>query len=248
MPPSTSVACTIAILALAFAVPPRAAAQEAAEAKDDCSGLFCQLGKAISDGAKQGMGGKSFGEAVSTGVQDGLAGKTPQVLGHVVLGNGGYLTFFDNNPGGFPSNGRPLSQAPRPGTVPPAMVLVPVAVKNGKSFEGAMLANNIEVMKQNGVFVAAATPRAAAPAAAADESTRSVPRILAIEKGQKYQTSVDNCRVFDELGPGDKPTGRQVRLTGALFDAAARCETRLSAFRREQMDALEKEAQAATKK
>lgn len=225
---------------MAFSAAAVAQSDAAASAPESCSGFFCQMGKAISDGVKQGTGGKSFGEAITSGVQDGLAGKTPQVLGHVLMGNGGYLTFFDNNPGGFPSRGQPLSVPPRPGTIPPGMVLVPINIKGGKSTEGALLANNIEVMKKEGVFIPVAAPATAAPhTAAAGEKARSVPRVLSLHNGVKFQTSPTSCGIHEELGPDDRPTGRQLYPTGALIDATARCETRLSEFRRAQMDALE---------
>lgn len=110
------------------------------------------IGKGVSQGYDQATGGKGFIGAISDGVKDGVNGKVPQVLGYINLGNGGYITYFDNNKMGFPSQGSILAAPPKAGTVPPPMVVAPT----GK-YEGKLLPNNIDEMKKDGLFVPVGT-------------------------------------------------------------------------------------------
>jgi len=128
---------------------------QTADAQNSPASIWDQIKEGVSNGVQQATGGDLVGK-ISNDVKNDLEGKKPKPIGYVNLGNGQYLTYFEGDPRGFPSSRNPLAIKPAPGSPAskvPAMVVVPTNIKNGRSFEGGLVGNNIEEMTKHGLLV-----------------------------------------------------------------------------------------------
>lgn len=208
-------------------------------AAEEEGGFFSSLKKGLSDigtGIKQGveqeLGGKSFGEKVGEGVEAGLSGKTPQPVGHVNLGGGGYVTYFDNSTRGFSSRGAPLTTPPKAGTVPDISLLM----QTGK-FTGQIVDNNIETMKKMGVFVATQPylPPGGVPPQTEARATVPVHTYTDPATGQIWSNAPDDCRIIVVSDAKGNEIKRRYLSRPQDYDLAAACDVARSAATRERI-------------
>lgn len=190
-----------------------------------CAGVqqsMDDIGKGVSQGVDQATGGKSFLDAVSDGVKDSLNGKVPQVLGYINLGNGGYITYFDNNKMGFPSQGNFLSAPPKAGTMPPPMVLAAA----GK-FEGKLLPNNIDEMKKNGLFVPVGASNNISPGEVGSVKA-TVPVFETTDSdGNIIKNAPDNCKIIYVYDKNGTLINKRYLSRPEDYALASKCDTAL---------------------
>lgn len=239
---SRIVALSLAAAAVAFA-PATSYAQE----KESVWGAFkkglSDIGTGIKQGVQQELGNKDVGEKIADGVKDGLAGKTPQVVGHVSLGNGGYVTYFDNSTRGFSSRGKPLTVPPKAGTVPDISLLM----QTGK-FSGQIVDNNIDTMKKMGVFVAAQPylPPGGNPSTTVASNNRLpvAAQRLDVGNGIFYENDPYNCSVVHKKDAQGNDLGviGGMSRSNQYFSVVARCETETQEANRKKMQPVNKGA------
>lgn len=190
-----------------------------------CAGVqqaMDDVGKGVSQGTEQATGGKGFLGAVSDGVKDNLNGKVPQVLGYINLGNGGYITYFDNNKMGFPSQGSILSTPPKAGTVPPPMVVAPT----GK-FEGKLIPNNIDEMKKDGLFVAVGTSNNISTGGS-EAVKATVPVFETTDSdGNIIKNAPDNCKIIYVYDKNGTLINKRYLSRPEDYALASKCDTAL---------------------
>jgi hypothetical protein len=196
----------------------------AAAAEGDAN-PFAQIWQGVKQGVDQATDGKGFTGKIASDVQDNLAGKKPKVLGYVVLGNGAYMTYFDNNKMGFPSNGGPLNVPPRAGTVAPAMMLAPTG-----TFQGELIANNIDEARKAGLFVASEGNSAGSGASDQPVATgKGVEKVVAqevqLDDGTWYRNDSYNCRKIWHLDANKHPFATINPHSNVAFSLMAACET-----------------------
>ncbi len=220
---SRIVALSLAAAAVAFA-PATSYAQDA----QDKPNPFGAIGKFLGDVAKETkrkiqdeMGGQNLGEKIVGDVSNNLAGKTPQVVGHVELGGGGYVTYFEGSKLGFGSRGAPLSAPPKAGTVPEGTVLM----ATGK-FKGKLVDNNLDAMKKMGVLVTKPylPPGGQAPETVARAAV-PVHTYTDPATGQIWSNAPDNCRIIVVSDAKGKEIKQRYLSRPQDFDLAAACET-----------------------
>jgi hypothetical protein len=190
-----------------------------------CAGVqqtMDDIGKGVSQGIDQATGGKGFVGAVSDGVKDDLNGKVPQVLGYINLGNGGYITYFDNNKMGFPSQGSILTAPPKAGTVPPPMVVAPT----GK-FEGKLLPNNIDKMKKEGLFVPVGNSNNTS--AGNSSSVKAIVPVFETtdSDGNIIKNAPDNCKTIRVYNKDGTLLKERYLSRPEDFALASKCDTAL---------------------
>ncbi|MBP7253250.1 MAG: hypothetical protein KBA75_07190 [Alphaproteobacteria bacterium] len=237
---SRIIALSLAAAAVAFAP----ATSYADEKESGWSAFGSALKKGLNDigtGIKQGIQqetGGNVGEKIAGGVQDGLAGKTPQPIGHVSLGNGGYITYFDNSNHGFSSRGTPLKTPPKAGTMPDMSVLI----QTGK-FKGQVVENNIDTMKKMGVFVATQPYLPPGGVTADGATTASVGKIpvaaqrLDLGNGKFYVNDPYNCQVVhvEDAKGNDLGTITGLSRSQQYFDVVAKCRVETQEASRKRM-------------
>lgn len=223
----------IVALSLAAAAATFAPAMSYAQDAQDKPNPFGAIGKFFGDVAKEtkkkieeNMGGQSVGEKIADGVKDGLEGKTPAVVGHVELGGGGYVTYFEGSKQGFRSSGAPLSAPPKAGTVPEGTVLM----QTGK-FKGKLVDNNVDAMKKMGVLVTKPylPPGGTVPPQAEARATVPVHTYTDPATGQIWSNAPDNCRIIVVSDAKGNQIKQRYLSRPQDFDLAAACETAQSA-------------------
>lgn len=198
--------CVTLAQAIALAtLPVLAPAQDATK---PAPSFWDQLKEGVNKGVEQATGGDVVGK-ISNDVKNNLEGKAPQRLGYVNLGNGQFLTYFEGDPRGFPSTGHPLAVKPAPGapgSKVPVLVTVPTNVRNGKSSEGTLVANNLDEMKKHG-FLASFAEAGTRPEARSEITPMRPPTVAVQEAtdpdGNTVRNHPNNCRiivVYDAAG------------------------------------------------
>lgn len=215
-----------------FPIP--AATQDAAK---PAPSFWDQLKEGVSKGVEQATGGDIAGK-ISGDVKNSLEGKTPQRLGYVVLGNGQFLTFFEGDPRGFPSAGQPLATKPAPGAPAarvPAFVTVPTNVRNGKSFEGALVGNNVDEMKKHGFLIAFAD--SGTVAGASQEIAPMRAPTVAVQEATDADGSIvrnhpNNCRIIVVYDSAGNVLRQRHLRTDLDFNMAGICQEKTFSMQR----------------
>lgn len=216
-------------------ITPVARGQEPAKAEPS---FWEQLKEGVSKGVEQATGGDFVGK-IKSDVANNLEGKLPQPIGYVNLGNGQFLTYFEGDTRGFPSTGRPLSAKPAPGApgaAVPLFVTVPVNVKNGKSFEGVLVGNNLEEMKKNNLLVALPAAGAATTSGSQTLAAGRAPTVAVQEatdpSGNIVRNHPDNCRIIVVYDSRGTVLGQRSLQTDLDFNMAGICQEKTFAMQR----------------
>lgn len=229
---SRIVALSLAAAAVAFA-PAASYAQDAQDKPSPFGGIgkfFGDIAKGAKEGVKEALGGKDVGEKIADGVKDGLAGKTPQVVGHVELGGGSYVTYFEGSKQGFSSRGAPLSAPPKAGTVAD----ITLVMQTGK-FKGKLVDNNIDKMKEMGVLVTKPylPPGGAVPPQLEARATVPVHTYTDPATGQIWSNAPDNCKIINVSDAKGNLIKQRYLSRNEDYDLAAACLAAQSAKTRQ---------------
>ena len=209
----------------------------AQDAPKPAPSFWDQLKEGVSKGVEQATGGDVVGK-ISNDVKNNLEGKTPQRMGYVNLGNGQFLTYFEGDARCCSIAGQPRTVKPAP-CAPlskvPVLVTVPTNVRNGKSFEGALVANNYDEMKKQG-FLSTFATSGSGTGGNTDITPMRAPTVAVQEAtdpdGNTVRNHPNNCRiivVYDAAGNAL----RQHSLRSDLdFNMAGICHDKTFAMQR----------------